>query len=84
MKEREKEKYQVLDESFQQVVNLEQIALKVDSLSTLVHLDFLIEKMKEKGDTEKIQKLEEMKRRVDERTRAALRYGQTMTVEEVM
>ncbi|XP_030291639.1 uncharacterized protein LOC115592721 [Sparus aurata] len=66
MKELEKEKDQMLDESFHHVVNLEQIALKVDSLSTLVHLDFLIEKMKEKGDTEKIQKLEEMKRRVEE------------------
>ena len=75
MKEREKEKYQVLDESFQQVVRLEQITLTVDSLSTLVHLDFLIEKMKEKGDTEKIQKLEEMKRRMEEDKgfRAALR-----------
>ncbi|KAF3848249.1 hypothetical protein F7725_021277 [Dissostichus mawsoni] len=27
-----------------------------------VHLDFLIEKMKEKGETEKVKKLEEMKR----------------------
>ncbi|KAM8743121.1 uncharacterized protein AB9X84_017563 isoform 1-T1 [Acanthopagrus schlegelii] len=82
MKGLEKEKDQMLDESFQHVVKLEQIALKVDSLSTLVHLDFLIEKMKEKGDTEKIQKLEEMKSRVDERTRAAMRYGQTATGEE--
>ncbi|KAM8743842.1 uncharacterized protein AB9X84_018049 isoform 1-T1 [Acanthopagrus schlegelii] len=79
MNELEKDKDQMLDESFHHVVNLQQIALKVDSLSTHVHLDFLIEKMKEKGDTEKIQKLEEMKSRVDERTRAALRYGQTAT-----
>ncbi|XP_036972627.1 uncharacterized protein LOC119029686 [Acanthopagrus latus] len=71
MKEVTAAKYQMLDESFHHVVNLQQIALTVDSLSTLVHLDFLIEKMEEKGDTEKIQKLEEMKRRVDERTRAA-------------
>ncbi|KAM8742964.1 uncharacterized protein AB9X84_017443 [Acanthopagrus schlegelii] len=83
MKELEKDKDQMLNESFQHVVKLQQIALKVDSLSTLVHLDFLIEKMKEKRDTEKIQKLEEMKRRVDERTRAAVRYRQTMTAEEV-
>ncbi|KAM8743115.1 uncharacterized protein AB9X84_017554 [Acanthopagrus schlegelii] len=66
IKELEKDKDQMLDESFHHVVKLEQIALKVDSLSTLVHLDFLIEKMKEKRDTEKIQKLEEMKRRVEE------------------
>uniref|UniRef100_A0A3B4H859 AIG1-type G domain-containing protein n=1 Tax=Pundamilia nyererei TaxID=303518 RepID=A0A3B4H859_9CICH len=40
---------------------LEQIALKADSVSTIVHLDYLIEKMKEKEDTEKVQKLEEMR-----------------------
>uniref|UniRef100_A0A8C4DQD1 AIG1-type G domain-containing protein n=1 Tax=Dicentrarchus labrax TaxID=13489 RepID=A0A8C4DQD1_DICLA len=63
--ELQKDKDQWLEESFQHVLTLEQIALNTDSLSTLVHLDFLIEKMKEKGDTEKVQKLEEMKRRVD-------------------
>jgi uncharacterized membrane protein (DUF106 family) len=31
-----------------------------------VHLDFLIDKMKETGDTEKVQKLEEMKKRAEE------------------
>ncbi|KAM8743409.1 uncharacterized protein AB9X84_017760 isoform 1-T2 [Acanthopagrus schlegelii] len=77
MEELEKDKDQMLDESFQHVVNLQQIALKVDSVSTHVHLDFLIEMMKEKRDTEKIQKLEEMKRRVekDKGFRAALQYG---------
>ncbi|XP_062290314.1 uncharacterized protein LOC133995048 [Scomber scombrus] len=50
-----------LDESYQHVVNLEKIALNVNSLSTHVHLDFLIEKMKERRDTEKVKKLEEMK-----------------------
>ncbi|KAF3848235.1 hypothetical protein F7725_021263 [Dissostichus mawsoni] len=41
-----------------------------------VHLDFLIEKMKEKGDTEKFVKLEEMKRKMDEnpRIKSALSY----------
>ncbi|XP_005744884.1 uncharacterized protein LOC102206412 [Pundamilia nyererei] len=53
---------------------LEQIALKADSASTIVHLDFLIEEMKEKGDTEKVQKLEEMRSRVGEETKAALQY----------
>uniref|UniRef100_A0A8C4HEA7 AAA+ ATPase domain-containing protein n=1 Tax=Dicentrarchus labrax TaxID=13489 RepID=A0A8C4HEA7_DICLA len=72
--ELQKDKDQWLEESFQHVVKLEQIALNAVSLSTLVHLDFLIEKMKEKGDTEKVQKLEEMKSGVDKGTRAALRY----------
>ncbi|XP_035768755.1 uncharacterized protein LOC102790499 [Neolamprologus brichardi] len=62
------EKSQFLDESYQHVVRLGQIALKADSASTIVHFDFLIEKMKEEGDTDKVQKLEEMKRRVDEGT----------------
>ncbi|XP_030579766.1 septin-1-like [Archocentrus centrarchus] len=55
-------------------VEVDEIALKADSASTIVHLDFLIKKMKEERDTEKVQKLEEMKDRVDERTRAAARY----------
>ncbi|XP_051268034.1 septin-2-like [Dicentrarchus labrax] len=72
--ELQKDKDQWLEESFQHVVTLVQIALNAYSVSTLVHLDFLIEKMKEKGDTEKVQKLEEIKRRVNEGTRAALWY----------
>ncbi|XP_038590426.1 septin-2-like [Micropterus salmoides] len=74
MEKLQKEKDQMLEESFKHVVRLDQIALNVDSLSTHVHLDFLIEKMKEKGDAEKVQKLEEMKSREDEGTRAGLRY----------
>ncbi|XP_047426502.1 uncharacterized protein LOC124997043 [Mugil cephalus] len=68
------EKSQLLDEAYQHVVKLEQIALNVDSVSTHVHLDFLIEKMKERGDREKVQKLEEMKNRVDEGTTAGVQY----------
>uniref|UniRef100_A0A3Q0SBW5 AIG1-type G domain-containing protein n=1 Tax=Amphilophus citrinellus TaxID=61819 RepID=A0A3Q0SBW5_AMPCI len=70
----ERSKY--LDESYQHVVSLDELALKIDSVSTVVNLDFLIEKMKEEGDTEKVQKLEEMRCRVDEGTRAALEYIQ--------
>uniref|UniRef100_A0A3Q3LV82 Uncharacterized LOC113124208 n=2 Tax=Mastacembelus armatus TaxID=205130 RepID=A0A3Q3LV82_9TELE len=68
------EKNQLLEEAYQHVVSLEQIALNVDSVSTHVHLDFLIQRMKEKGDTEKVRKLEEMERRVDEGTIAGLQY----------
>ncbi|XP_047425064.1 uncharacterized protein LOC124996273 [Mugil cephalus] len=71
------EKSQLLDAAYQHVVKLEQIALNVDSVSTYVHLDFLIEKMKEGGDREKVQKLEEMKNTEDEGTRAALKYMKT-------
>uniref|UniRef100_A0AAZ1XRC0 AIG1-type G domain-containing protein n=1 Tax=Oreochromis aureus TaxID=47969 RepID=A0AAZ1XRC0_OREAU len=72
----EKEKW--LSDSYHHAVRLEEIALKADSASTIVHLDFLIEMMKEKGDTDKVQKLEEM-RREDGGTKEAQRYklGQT-------
>ncbi|XP_034053240.1 septin-7-like [Gymnodraco acuticeps] len=72
----QKEKDQFLEESFQHVVELEKIALNDVSLSTHVHLDVLIEKMKEKGDTEKVKKLEEMKSQMEENQRAksALSY----------
>ncbi|XP_042338900.1 uncharacterized protein LOC121940106 [Plectropomus leopardus] len=75
--ELEKEKDQLLKESFQHVVKLEQMALNVNSVSTYVHLDVLIEKMNDKEETEKVQRLEEMKRRMDEDkgTKAASWYS---------
>ncbi|XP_053195566.1 uncharacterized protein LOC128379953 [Scomber japonicus] len=72
MEELTVEKIKLLDEVYQHVEHLEQIAMNVNSLSTHVHLDFLIEKMKERGDTEKVKKLEEMKSRRDEGTRGGL------------
>ncbi|XP_074537093.1 uncharacterized protein LOC141798981 [Halichoeres trimaculatus] len=69
--ELQKEKDQWLDEAFQHVVKLEQIALNVSSLSTQGHLGFLMEKMKERKDREKVQRLEDIKNRVDEEKRAA-------------
>ncbi|XP_032364663.1 uncharacterized protein LOC116679041 [Etheostoma spectabile] len=73
----EAKKTALVDEAYQHVVKLEQIALKVYAASTQDHLDFLIEKMKEKGDTEKKKKLEEMKSQIDneEGIQAALCYG---------
>uniref|UniRef100_A0A3Q3WZ48 AIG1-type G domain-containing protein n=1 Tax=Mola mola TaxID=94237 RepID=A0A3Q3WZ48_MOLML len=47
MEELQNEKHKWLEESFQHIVTLEGIALHVDSLFTLVHLDFLIEKMED-------------------------------------
>ncbi|XP_041666983.1 septin-2B-like [Cheilinus undulatus] len=70
----QRDRDQWLEESYQHVVKLEQIALNTKSLSTHIHLDFLIEKMKEKGDTEKVRRLEEMKKGEDEGTRAGLGY----------
>ncbi|XP_034053241.1 uncharacterized protein LOC117533551 [Gymnodraco acuticeps] len=79
IEELQKEKDQLLEESFQHVERLEEIAMKVVSLSTHVHLDVLIEKMKEKGDTEKAMKLEMMKSKMEEnpRIRSVLSYMST-------
>ncbi|KAI9532825.1 hypothetical protein NQZ68_028524 [Dissostichus eleginoides] len=76
MKDLQKDKDQFLKESFQHVVRLEEIALNVVSLATHVHLDFLIEKMKENGDKEKVKKLKEMKKKMDENPerKSALSY----------
>uniref|UniRef100_A0A3P9NIE2 Septin-type G domain-containing protein n=1 Tax=Poecilia reticulata TaxID=8081 RepID=A0A3P9NIE2_POERE len=61
----EEEKNQLLEEAYQHVIKLEEIALNVDSLSTSVNLELLIEKMKEKGETAKAEKLEKIMKRQD-------------------
>lgn len=68
------DKSALLDECFQHLVSLDKIALKRNSVSTFVHLDFLSEKMKEIGDTKKLQKIEEMTKKEDEGTIAKLQF----------
>ncbi|XP_045073632.1 uncharacterized protein LOC123486382 isoform X1 [Coregonus clupeaformis] len=70
------QKAKLVEESYQCVMNLEEKALKAVSLSTAQHLDFLIDKMKETGYTEKVQKLEEMKKRAEEH-KGAMSYFRT-------
>ncbi|KAK2855328.1 hypothetical protein Q7C36_007197 [Tachysurus vachellii] len=65
IKEMEKEKIRLVEECYQYVVKLEEIALKRDSVFTLKHLDFLIEKVKETGKSYQVQKLQEIKSRAD-------------------
>ncbi|XP_015224483.1 PREDICTED: uncharacterized protein LOC107080793 [Cyprinodon variegatus] len=50
-----------LDEAYQHADRLNQIGLNDAPVSTSVHLDFLHERFKEKRDTQKIEKLNEMK-----------------------
>uniref|UniRef100_A0A3P9PEL5 AIG1-type G domain-containing protein n=1 Tax=Poecilia reticulata TaxID=8081 RepID=A0A3P9PEL5_POERE len=69
------ERSMLLDEAYSHVIKLEKIALKVDSVSTLVHLDFLIEKTKKKGDQEKVKKLGKIKNQLSEATNRALIYA---------
>ncbi|XP_068191697.1 uncharacterized protein [Antennarius striatus] len=64
LEEPRKERDRWLEKFFQHFVTLEQISLRADSLSTIIHLDFVIDQMMEKGDTEKVQKMEEMRHRV--------------------
>ena len=71
----EEEKDQLLDEAYQHVVELEKIAVNVNSLFTHVHLDLLIKIMEDKKDTEKVENLKKMKSRVDPGILAALQGG---------
>ncbi|XP_029941848.1 uncharacterized protein LOC115383793 isoform X2 [Salarias fasciatus] len=64
----------LLDEAYQHVISLQKIALNVDSVSTYVLYDFLIEKMSERGDQEKVQKLKEMKDKADQQTKSGAAY----------
>ncbi|XP_039661121.1 uncharacterized protein LOC120561869 [Perca fluviatilis] len=77
MEELQQDKDQWLEESFQHVVNLEEMALNVNSLSIHDHLAFLIEKMKEKGDTGKVQRLKEILSKIAKSKgfKALVRYG---------
>ena len=61
----EREKNSLVEECYHCVVTLEEIALKPTAGSTLQHLDFLIEKVKETGNTERIQRLKELKTRAE-------------------
>ncbi|KAK3571368.1 hypothetical protein QTP86_008926 [Hemibagrus guttatus] len=63
VREIKEEKIRLVEECYQCVVKLEEMALKSDSVYTLQYLDFLIEKVKETGNTARVQKLEEMKKR---------------------
>ncbi|KAK2855325.1 hypothetical protein Q7C36_007194 [Tachysurus vachellii] len=68
----EKEKSRLVEECYECVVLMEEIALKSDSVFTLQHMDFLIEKVKETGNTARVQKLQEMKNKMEEKSSKAL------------
>uniref|UniRef100_A0A3B4BAI7 AIG1-type G domain-containing protein n=1 Tax=Periophthalmus magnuspinnatus TaxID=409849 RepID=A0A3B4BAI7_9GOBI len=79
----EQYKKQCLDEAFIIIEELEKISLNVNSVSTFLHLEFLIEKMGT-GDTEKIQKLEELRSRMNKANQAAASYIQKLEKSPVM
>ncbi|XP_067234524.1 nuclear factor 7, brain-like [Chanodichthys erythropterus] len=74
LQELEFEKIKLVNEAFHCVETLEKIALNADSLLTLQHIDFLIEKMKEINESEKAGTLENIKKRAGERKQGPLGY----------
>lgn len=83
LSEEKKRKSKLLGEAYDLIVNLDRTALKQMSVFTLVHLEFLIERLKETeiDNTEKVRKLEELKS-VDENTQKALRYYRYLKSED--
>ncbi|XP_020793906.2 uncharacterized protein LOC110172386 isoform X2 [Boleophthalmus pectinirostris] len=74
MSELEQKKKELLNEAFNIIVQLEGIALNEDAVTTFIHLEFLIEKMKETRDKEKVQILEKMRDRMDEKNKSGANY----------
>ncbi|XP_043082516.1 uncharacterized protein LOC122329913 isoform X2 [Puntigrus tetrazona] len=72
--ELEKEKIMLLSEAYYSVETLETIALNTDSLLTLLHIDFLIVKLKEINEPQKAETLENIKKRAGEENTGALGY----------
>ncbi|XP_039541142.1 uncharacterized protein LOC120488459 [Pimephales promelas] len=66
LQELEKVKIKLVMDAFHCVNTLEMIALNTDSLNTLRHVDFLIEKLKEINEPEKAKILENIKKRAGE------------------
>ncbi len=56
------------------VETLQKIALNTDSLITLLHIDFLIETLKDINEPEKAQTLENIEKRAGEEKQGALGY----------
>ncbi|XDV48055.1 hypothetical protein PO909_017553, partial [Leuciscus waleckii] len=74
LRQLEKEKINLVFEAFHCVETLEKISLNTDSLFTLLHIDFLIEKLKEINEPEKAEILENIKKRAGEENTGALGF----------
>ncbi|XP_043088737.1 uncharacterized protein LOC122334941 isoform X1 [Puntigrus tetrazona] len=60
------EKIRLVEECYQCLEKLMETALKCTSMSSMQHLDFMIERVKETGKQERVGNLENLKRRVQE------------------
>lgn len=62
-----RDKLELIEEAYRNIISLEEIALGKDSLLTLGRLDILIDHMKgTEGNTQKVTKLEEIQKRAQE------------------
>ncbi|XP_041948523.1 uncharacterized protein LOC121709316 isoform X2 [Alosa sapidissima] len=66
LKDTKDKKLKLLEDAYQCIMELEKIALKLDSFSTIDQLDFLIEKMRETGDAEKVKTLEKLSKQYED------------------
>ncbi|XP_038127931.1 uncharacterized protein LOC119774478 [Cyprinodon tularosa] len=65
----------LLDKAYNHLLSLEKNALSFGSLFAFVDINVIIEELKERKDTEKVQKLEEISGQFDKRTWGGLRYA---------
>ncbi len=84
LQELEKKKTKLLNESFDCEKTLQMIALNTDSLFTLQHIDFLIEKLKETDEPEKAKTLENIKKRPGEEKHGATGYFTRFKTKQIM
>ncbi|KAK7879330.1 hypothetical protein WMY93_033887 [Mugilogobius chulae] len=76
MKQLQKDKDQFLDEAYEAIEQLEKIALNADAATTYTSLDFLIEKMEERGNREKVINLKRKKTEIEEKSQGGAGYLQ--------
>ncbi|XP_054879793.1 uncharacterized protein LOC129354315 [Poeciliopsis prolifica] len=60
-----RKKKTLIEKSYQCAIRLDPTLLKVNSVSTYINLDFLIKKLKDDGETEKVHKLEMIDSQMD-------------------
>ncbi|KAJ8251443.1 hypothetical protein GJAV_G00221410 [Gymnothorax javanicus] len=60
------DKREHVQESYQHILSLDKIALRPNCRSTIQHLDFLLERLKEAGTAEQVQTIEDMRRKAVE------------------
>ncbi|XP_050953681.1 uncharacterized protein LOC127155497 isoform X2 [Labeo rohita] len=66
------EMVRLVEECYQYLDKLMETALNSTSMSSFLHLDFMIEKVKETGKEERVQKLEDLKRRAQEENKGLI------------